>query len=175
MASARRLRVGLLFLLATGLGAGCDLGTKAWATRSLADGAHDVAAPWLSFQLAFNRGTAFSVFPSLGDAMPIMALLALVVSVAIGVYVWRQRPDRLTTIALAAIVAGALGNGWDRAFRDAPGGGTGVVDFIAVTLPGGYRWPTFNIADVLLALGVATLLLLSLRKHPTPSQDPTPA
>ena len=165
MPITRRLRAGLLFLLATTLGAGCDLGTKSWAARTLADGAQPIAPPWLSLQLAYNRGTAFSVFRSLGDAMPLMALLALAISIGIAVFVWRKRPDRLSAVALGTIVAGALGNGWDRAFRAAPGGGTGVVDFIAVTLPGGYRWPTFNVADVLLAVGVGLILLASLRKH----------
>ncbi len=164
MPIAARLRAAGVFVLAAGLGAGCDLGTKSWATDALADGPHAIA-PWLQLQLAYNRGTAFSVFRSLGDAMPVMAVLAAVISIAVAVYVWRQRPDRLTTLALGSIVAGALGNGFDRAFRAAPGGGTGVVDFIAVTLPGGGRWPTFNIADVLLVVGVAALLLIGLRRR----------
>ena len=87
----------------------------------------------------------------------------------------RHRPDRLTTLALGGIVAGAIGNGWDRAFREAPGGGTGVVDFIAVTLPGGYRWPTFNVADVLLAVGVGLILVASLRKAAPAELEPTPS
>lgn len=133
-----------------------------------------VASPWLSFQLAYNRGTAFSVVPSLDGAMPWMAVFALAVAAAVAVYVWRQRPDRLTVLALGTIVAGALGNGWDRAFRDAPGGGTGVVDFIAVTLPGGYRWPTFNVADIFLVVGVAVIVLAGLRRKPQPQQDNQP-
>ena len=173
MPPARRLRAGLLFLLASALGTGCDLGTKLWATEALADGARPIAAPWFSFQLTYNRGTAFSVVPSLSDALPLMALLALAVAVAIGVYVWRQDPGRLTTLALAAMAAGALGNGYDRAFRDAPGGGTGVVDFISVTLPGGYLWPTFNVADVLLVLGVAAMIFVSLGRRNAAPQTST--
>lgn len=163
MPAPQRIRAALLFAFTAALGAGCDLGTKHWATNALADGAQSVAPPWLSFQLAYNRGTAFSVFRSLGDAMPLMAVLALGVAIAVGVYVWRHRPDALSTLALGMIVAGALGNGWDRAFRAAPGGGTGVVDFIAVTLPGGHRWPTFNVADVLLAVGVGVVLWAGVR------------
>ncbi|MCR9163548.1 MAG: signal peptidase II [Nannocystaceae bacterium] len=174
MPHAQRLRAGLLFLLAASLGTGCDLGTKTWAVQTLSDGPQPIAPPWLSFQLAYNRGTAFSVARSLGDAMPWMALLAFALAAAVAVYVWRHRPDRLTTLALGGIVAGAIGNGWDRAFRAAPGGGTGVVDFIAVTLPGGHRWPTFNVADVLLAVGVGLVLIASLRKAPAAQPDPTP-
>ena len=169
MPPARRLPVTVLFLIATTLGCGCDLGTKLWATEALADGAQPIAAPWVSLQLAYNRGTAFSMLPKLGDAMPGMALLALLIAIAVGIYIWRQRPDRITTLALGSIVAGALGNGYDRAFRGAPGGGTGVVDFMSVTLPGGYVWPTFNVADVLLVLGVGALIIVSLtRRAPSP-------
>lgn len=169
MPSRRRLRASAFFLLASTLGCGCDLGTKQWATQALADGAQPVAAPWISLQLAYNRGTAFSVLPKLGNAMPVMAVVALLIAVGIGVFVWRQRPDGITSLALGGIVAGALGNGYDRAFRTAPGGGTGVVDFVSITLPGGTLWPTFNVADVLLVVGVAALALVSVaRRHATP-------
>ncbi len=105
--------------------------------------------------------------------MPVMALLAFAIAAAVAVYVWRRRPDPLTTLGLAAIVAGAVGNGYDRAFREAPGGGTGVVDFIAVTLPGGLHWPTFNVADVLLVLGVAAVLFAGFRR--VEPRQPEPA
>ncbi|MBV1861135.1 MAG: signal peptidase II [Nannocystaceae bacterium] len=175
MPPARQLRAGLLFLLATTLGTGCDLGTKLWATEALAGGARPVAAPWVSLQLAYNRGTAFSVFPKLGDALPMMALLALLISVGVGLYVWRNRPDAVTTLALGSIVAGALGNGYDRAFRGAPGGGTGVIDFVSVRLPGGYVWPTFNVADVLLVLGVATFIVVSMVSGRRRNAEPQPS
>ncbi len=165
MPPAPRLRAIVLFLLASTLGTGCDLGTKLWATETLADGAQPLAAPWLSLQLAYNRGTAFSLFPKLESGLVVMALLAVLISAGVAVYVWRHRPDGLTTLALGGIVAGALGNGYDRAFRAAPGGGTGVVDFVSVRLPGGYVWPTFNVADVLLVVGVAVVVFLSARRR----------
>jgi signal peptidase II len=169
------MRAALLFLLSAGLGTGCDLGTKTWATHALSEGPQGIAPPWLSLQLAFNRGTAFSVVPSLDGAMPLMAVLAFVVAAAVGVYVWRHRPDTVSTLALGAIVAGALGNGYDRAFRPAPGGGTGVVDFVSLGLPGGYRWPTFNVADVLLVVGVAALGFVALRSRGRPGSEPQAA
>ncbi len=165
MPPARRLRACVLFLLASTLGTGCDLGTKLWATEALADGAQPLAAPWLSLHLAYNRGTAFSLFPKLEHGLVVMALLAVLISVGVAIYVWRHRPDGVTTLALGGIVAGALGNGYDRAFRAAPGGGTGVVDFVSVRLPGGYVWPTCNVADVLLVLGVAALMFVSIRRR----------
>ena len=51
-------------------------------------------------------------------------------------------------------------------FRLAPGGGTGVVDFVRVNYPWGGHWPLFNIADALLVVGVAALLLRRLWTRP---------
>lgn len=161
--SGTRLRLTLAsFLVSVIAGTGCDLSTKAWAEGSLSGGPQPVIEPWLGLKLAYNRGTAFSAIPNLGDHMWVFAALAFAIAVGILVFVVRRRPRPLESIALGSIVAGAIGNGFDRAFRDAPGGGTGVVDFIAVTLPGGMRWPTFNVADALLVVGVGLLVVIGI-------------
>ncbi len=167
-----RRRSWIAFALCTVAGTGCDLSTKSWAAAGLTDGPRPVLDPWLSFSLAYNRGTAFSVVPNLGQHMWIFAAIALLVAAIVTVRVFRNQPRPLESLALGSIVAGALGNGFDRAFRTAPGGGTGVVDFIAVVLPGGARWPTFNVADVLLFAGVAGLILLTLAR--ARSEPPQP-
>ncbi len=51
-----------------------------------------------------------------------------------------------------AIIVGALSNVWDRIVYP------GVVDFIVVSAYG-WQFPTFNIADVAIVLGVTTLFL----------------
>ena len=59
------------------------------------------------------------------------------------------------------LLAGALGNIHDRLFNNGQ-----VVDFIEVNLhfwPAN-PWPTFNIADVLLCVGVAILVINLLFK-----------
>ena len=62
-------------------------------------------------------------------------------------------------IAVGMLFAGALGNTHDRMFNLGS-----VVDFIDVNLhfPPADPWPAFNIADSLLCVGVATLLLCML-------------
>ena len=66
-------------------------------------------------------------------------------------------------LALAFVLAGAIGNAIDRAARSY------VVDFIAWhwwNRPD-LQWPTFNIADSLIVVGVAMLIL-----HPGPAREP---
>lgn len=153
----------LWFGLATLVGGGCDLQTKAWAEgalSSLPGKAMMIASPWLELSLTYNRGTAFSVVPNLGGgARLVFGLMAIAVVALLTVMVVRWRSDRGEALALGALAGGALGNGVDRALRAAPGGGTGVIDFIKVNYPWGGNWPIFNVADVLVAVGVGYFVL----------------
>lgn len=155
-------------------GSGCDLGTKRWAEETLqAISGHSkmVLEPWLELSLAYNRGTAFSLVQDLGTARWIMGLIALLVAVLLLVIVVRTRAVRFEALAFGALAAGAIGNGIDRMFHIAPGGGTGVVDFIKINYPWGGSWPSFNVADVLVVLGAGMLLLRGLRARAKPGPD----
>lgn len=136
-----------------------------------------VIEPWLEFSLAYNRGTAFSLIPDLDVARGLFALLSVVVFAILLVVAVRRRPFHwVPVVTMGVIAGGALGNGYDRVFRAAPGQDTGVVDFIRVNLTATYSWPTFNLADVWLLVGVGVLLLWSWRvgdrSPPEPSAAP---
>jgi signal peptidase II len=66
----------------------------------------------------------------------------------------------LTTLALALILAGALGNVHDRIAYGS------VIDFIEVHIFT-YHWPDFNVADSSIVVGACLLMLDSLlpKKH----------
>jgi signal peptidase II len=114
-----------------------------------------------------NEGAAFSLFAN--SASPnlvrwglvaftlLIALVVLVVLVRLG--------DRitLTTVALALVFAGALGNVHDRIAYGS------VVDFIEVHIFS-YHWPDFNIADSSVVTGACLLLLDSLLPKKRPAQ-----
>ena len=68
---------------------------------------------------------------------------------------------RMTQIALATILAGALGNLLDRVARGY------VVDFIHVR-----GWPVFNVADVAVVVGVILLGVAHLKRTPTSTSPP---
>jgi signal peptidase II len=164
-------RPAVWFVVTTVLASGCDLSTKTWAQHTLGrpGEATTVIEPWLELSLAYNRGTAFSVIPHLGDARWFFALLALVVVGLLMAMALRWRPFAVAPVlALGIAAGGALGNGWDRAFRTTPAGDTAVIDFIKVNLTSTYSWPTFNLADAWLVIGVAGILLLGFRAKDEP-------
>lgn len=147
-------------------GGGCDLQTKTWAERALAGRPGQSLAiidPWLEFDLAYNRGTAFSLVRDLGDARWFFGVLALAVVAILVVNVVRSQASRMELLALGAIAGGAIGNGIDRLIH-LSAAEAGVVDFIKVNYPWGGSWPTFNVADVLIAVGIGVLILGSMRR-----------
>jgi len=70
--------------------------------------------------------------------------------------------NRVLQIALALILGGALGNLYDRVVYRY------VVDFLEFYV-GAYHWPSFNIADSAISIGVA-LLALEIIRNETPSR-----
>ncbi len=158
------------------LGGGCDLATKHWAEETLQVEGRSISVfePWLDFSLAYNRGTAFSAVADLGSARWIFGVFALAMVIVLVVMAWYARSRWVEALALGSIAGGALGNGYDRLFRLAPDGGTGVVDFIKVNYPWGGSWPTFNVADALVFVGAAALAIHYLWTQRRP-QDPAEA
>ena len=59
------------------------------------------------------------------------------------------------TIALFMIMSGIVGNSIDRIYRGS------VVDFLDFHLHG-WHWPSFNIADSAICVGVAVMIISSL-------------
>lgn len=171
--SSVRARVisAALFVVTAVLGTGCDLGTKHWAETTLRDApgqSLSVIAPHLDLSLRYNEGTAFSIVPDLGTTRAILGGFALFVALALLVVSIRSPESRMRTLALGLIAGGAIGNGVDRIVR------TGVVDFIQLNYPWGGSWPSFNVADVLVAVGAALLVLQAwrdAREAPTSTAD----
>lgn len=72
--------------------------------------------------------------------------------------------DGLAATAIGGVLGGAIGNLMDRVRHGE------VVDFLDFRLIGGYVWPTFNLADCWIVVGVA-LLMLQMFFEP-PSSEP---
>jgi signal peptidase II len=112
-----------------------------------------------------NDGAAFSMFA--GTASPNLVrwlLIGFSLAAALAVLIAMVRLGQrftLTTVALALVLAGALGNVHDRIAYGS------VTDFIEVHIFS-YHWPDFNVADSAIVTGACMLLLDSLlvKKEP---------
>src|SRR5215218_2737844 len=114
------------------------------------------------FRYVENPGAAWGLFGGLPEGVrrPFFHLVSLA---ALGFILWmyvRLEPgQRLVRVALALVAGGALGNFVDRLLRGY------VIDFIDWHWRNqpGLRWPTFNVADVAICVGVGLMLLDALR------------
>ena len=114
-----------------------------------------------------NKGAIFGTFSQTGSPL-VFALLTAASLAALGfvVYYFFKTPatDGLMKFALTLILAGAMGNQFDRLVRGH------VIDFLDFHI-GTAHWPFFNAADSCITIGACLMLLTLLRRKPacTPS------
>lgn len=133
-----------------------DQVTKAMAMAWLTDDRDLVLIPRV-LQLIHrtNTGAAWSMFQ---DSPKLLTVFATVVAVGLGVWSVALKPgERVLRIPLAMILGGAVGNLVDR-YRLGH-----VVDFIDAHWDDVYHFPTFNVADSAICIGMALLIWLNLR------------
>jgi signal peptidase II len=110
-----------------------------------------------------NEGAAFSLFADTASPHAVRWILAGVgITLITAVFIALVRLGSrftLTTVALALIFAGALGNLHDRVLYGF------VTDFIEVHIFS-YHWPDFNVADSSIVTGACLMLLDSLFAKP---------
>jgi len=112
-----------------------------------------VIGDWVQLRLVYNQGAAFGL--DVGEnSRWVFFGLAVIALFVLGSMVRSTRPgDRFRLLALALVCGGAAGNLIDR-IRSAQG----VVDFVDIGV-GGWRWPTFNVADSAITVGAIALAL----------------
>jgi signal peptidase II len=108
--------------------------------------------PFLNLVLVYNPGAAFSFLSdAAGWQRGFFIAIALLASAWI-VYLLRKYPgQRLFSLALSLVLAGAVGNVIDRIAIGA------VVDFIDLHAFG-WHWPAFNVADSAISCGACLLV-----------------
>ncbi len=177
IASWRRSRV-LLFAILAGVSLTLDLASKSWAERTLTrhgpfETTITVVKDHLWFALAYNKGGAWGLLHDAPDALrrPFFVIVSvLAIFFILSLYRKLHVHQWALKWGLPLVLGGALGNLMDRIVR------TGVVDFIQ------YRaewvgtmnsiihrvfpdwivveyWPTFNIADVAICIGVGLMAI----------------
>lgn len=141
--SSPRILIVALFVVV------CDQASKALVVAQIYPGERIEIFSLLSLERTSNSGIAFGLAGHVPSLVLILVAAAIVVVLLL---LGTQMKWRGSSIAIGLILGGALGNLLDRIFRGS------VVDFI--DLP---HWPTFNLADVAITVGVVLLILGSLR------------
>ncbi len=136
-----------------------DIGTKSWAEHRL-DGYPGTLEVWknhLTLILAKNRGGAWGLLQSTSENVrrPFF-LLVSVAAIAFIVTLYRRLQPRQTALrwGLPLVLGGALGNVFDRIRYGH------VIDFIDAHIMlknAPYHWPTFNVADIAICVGVGLM------------------
>jgi signal peptidase II len=149
-AATRALTVLPLALATCGFVVAIDQGSKAIATSLVERGENVELLPFLAIENTRNTGVAFGLGGDVSTGF-IVAELCFLAVVLVSLSVWEGRPSWIW-LPTGLLIGGALGNLADRV-RDGA-----VTDFIDLSF-----WPTFNLADTAIVIGVALLLLLLQR------------
>jgi len=159
-------RLPWLLLPAAALAA--DLGSKAWITRTLAEGESlPVIKGFFHLTLGFNRGAIFGSLTWLPASARfiLFGLAGLAALIYFGRLFLARETSTWGRIALGLILGGALGNGIDRILRGA------VVDFLDFVFGTWHYW-TFNLADSFILVGAMLFGALMLMTPNAESKGP---
>ena len=171
----------VLFAIVAVLSLAADQATKIWARGALpVQNFHDpaktcavpedivarkcngVAVPvidnYWDWRLSMNPGSAFGLFSSQGFARVMLSLVGIA---AVAGMLWMLRKSRadqkVLHWALALVAGGAVGNLVDRIYY-------GVVTDFVLWHYHSKEWPVFNVADVVLVIGVG-LMFIDIQKE----------
>ncbi|PYS50789.1 MAG: signal peptidase II [Acidobacteria bacterium] len=153
----------LLLVIATLI---LDRWTKAWIQNRFELNASATVIDGL-FNITYvrNTGVAFGIFSSISSPAKSLLLSIFTAFAAILVITYSVRSsarNRLLQVALALILGGALGNLYDRLAYGY------VVDFLELYFRT-YHWPSFNVADSAISIGVL-LLALEIFRNESPGR-----
>ena len=122
--------------------------------------------PFLDLVFVKNTGISYSMFDQDSQmGQNLLAAFAVLVAIALWIWIARSASGRLMAISLALIIGGALGNALDRVLLG------GVADFFSAHAFGFY-WYVFNIADVAIVAGVLGLLYDSYKSSRNDAAKP---
>ncbi len=104
---------------------------------------------FLSLELSLNKGGVFGIVQGANYIFIGVSILALFL--LIWVYEISDKARLSITLSIGCILAGAIGNLMDRIRYQC------VRDFIDLHI-GAWHWPTFNLADVFICIGVGLMI-----------------
>lgn len=113
----------------------------------------EVIPNFFNIYLTYNTGAAFSI---LKNNQILLILISVLVLCYIIKYVIPKIESNIEYISISMICGGILGNLFDRVYNGY------VVDFISLNIFS-YRFPVFNMADILITCGAILLIIILIR------------
>jgi signal peptidase II len=162
-ATGRTMKAAVLLLTALGILV-ADQVTKALVIANVALGERfHVLGDLLQIWHAQNRGAAFSLL----QGGSILFVVVSVLSLGMVAYFHRNLRERAwwVHLVLGVILGGTLGNFVDRLRQGY------VTDWASVGI-GDLRWPTFNVADSSIVVGIGILVVYLLVTNPDRREAP---
>lgn len=110
---------------------------------------------FISAELVFNRGISWNML-TFEDQRFFMGVSCLIIGVilVLAIYTFKRFCHGHLVIGETLVLAGALSNVADRFWYG------GVIDFILLSY-GSWTFPVFNVADVCIVVGIASMCLFS--------------
>ena len=144
--------------------------TKLWIVDRFQYGERLVVIPDV-FNLTHvrNPGGAFSFMATMSPEFRqvfFMGTGALAIILLLAFFRRLEPGQWLSATAIGGVLGGAIGNLTDRVVYGE------VIDFLDFRLWGGYVWPTFNMADSWIVVGVA-ILMIEMFLEPEPQASET--
>jgi len=140
-----------------------DQATKLLVARTVALYQSITVVPgFINITRIHNKGAIFGTFSQTDNKLVFVLLTsASFAALALVVYYFFKTPaaDKLMKVSLTLIMAGALGNLFDRLVRGH------VIDFLDLHIRDAH-WPFFNAADSCITIGACLMLLILFRRKP---------
>lgn len=156
-----------LFAVLCAAGVALDQWSKAWAAARLPGAPMVVIEKALKFVYVENRNAAFGLGQQIPASVKVWVLIALTSALTLALlWAMLRSTDLPSQIGFGATVCGALGNIIDRVRFGY------VRDFIF--WHGGFEWPNFNVADILVCVGVGVLVVLGGRAEKKKGEESKP-
>ena len=111
-----------------------------------------------------NPGGVFGILNQGGYARYVFLIIPALVAIALIYILIRYTMSDARTLALSLILAGALGNIYDRFAYGS------VVDFLDFYY-GNHHWPAFNVTDIAVSVGIGLIVLLEIAAGKKPQSS----
>jgi signal peptidase II len=146
--------------------------TKRWIVDRFSYGELWVVIPdFFNLTHVRNPGGAFSFLATVSDDIRQAFFLgtgALAIVLLLAFFRRLESDEWLSAMAIGAVLGGAIGNLTDRIVYGE------VIDFLDFRLIGGYVWPTFNMADSWIVVGVGILMIEMFLEPESPPDIDSP-